>query len=73
MSIKGTIKRLENALAKSNGPQVATFVIPYCRDSEQTGKIKRQLVQESGLADRTDLIKIFVISYATKITGEAIC
>jgi hypothetical protein len=64
MSIKGAVKRLEGVLARRNGGQRVTFVIPYCRDSSQTEQIKTQLISEYGLKGRHDLLSVFVIDFA---------
>ncbi|HEY4832140.1 MAG TPA: hypothetical protein VIH61_06225 [Waddliaceae bacterium] len=65
MSIKGAIKRLEGILAKNGGNQSFTFVIPYCRNVDKSERIKTQLISENGLANRTDILVVFVINFAT--------
>lgn len=64
MSIKGAIKRIEGVLARSSGNRSFTFVIPYCRNANQSEQIKTRLINENGLTNRTDILAIFVIDFA---------
>jgi hypothetical protein len=66
MSIKGAVKRLEGILARINGSKPVTFVIPYFRDSHKMEQIKAQLINEYSLANKDDMLSIFVIDFALK-------
>jgi hypothetical protein len=64
MSIKGAIKRLEGVLARNSGSQQITFLIPHCKNPDQTEKMKTQLINEHGLSNKSDALLVFVVDFA---------
>lgn len=64
MSIKSTIKRLENRLSKSDSNDSITFVIPHCKDANQTKEIQEQLIKENRLDCWKRFRVVFVVNYA---------
>lgn len=61
MSIKSTLKRLENQTAKSGNKSIS-FIIPYCRDKNEEEAIKQRLLKEYGVSK--DVLSVFVIDFA---------
>lgn len=67
MSIKGAVKRLEGVMARKNGRHSVTFVIPHFKDLLKSEQIKNKLISEHGLANRSDVLLVFVVDFA--LTG----
>jgi hypothetical protein len=70
MSIKGAIKRLEGVLARNNGKKILTFVMPFCRNKEHNTQIQRQIILDTEGENQQDVLRIFIIDFASSVHDE---
>lgn len=72
MALKGQLARLERQLAKT-GSHMLSFVIPHCRDREQSKKIKEEILIRNGLNKSPNVTVVFVTDYSTRSLRPSCC
>lgn len=72
MAIKGQLARLERQLAKTGG-RMLSFVIPYCRDREQSKNLKQEILIQNGLDKSPNVTVVFVMDYSTRSLRPNCC